>query len=78
MSMDRCVKCSRAVDTDEDLDCYVGVGEIPVDSTGPALTCATVDAPAAGATLTIEGSQYAVRSIQPDGTGITLLRLEAL
>ena len=28
MSMDRCVKCSRAVDTDKDTDCYVCIGQI--------------------------------------------------
>ena len=26
MSMDRCRECSEAVDTDEDLDCYIPVG----------------------------------------------------
>jgi hypothetical protein len=28
MSMDRCVKCNRAVDTDRDDECYLPVGGI--------------------------------------------------
>ena len=60
---------------------YVGVGDIPVDSSGPAFTLASADVTtyeiAFGTVLTIESADYTVRSLQPDGHGITVLRLEA-
>lgn len=60
---------------------YVGVGDIPVESSGPAFTLASADVTgneiAIGSALTIEGDDYTVRSVQPDGTGVTVLRLEA-
>ncbi len=58
---------------------FVGVGaESPVESIGPALTCRSSDvaALAHGATLTVGGASFVVRGIEPDGTGITVLRLE--
>lgn len=50
-----------------------------VESSGPAFICRTVDIPGAahGDTLTLSGVAYIIRGVQPDGTGITTLRLEA-
>lgn len=44
----------------------------------PIFTCQTGDIPNAkrGARMTINGTGYTVQSVQPDGTGITLLVLE--
>ena len=60
---------------------YVGVGDgAEVDSSAPALLCASADVSAAGivygATLTIDSVGYVVRSIRPDGTGMTALILD--
>jgi hypothetical protein len=62
---------------------YAGVGEAPeVDSSAYALICKSADLSAAkvgyGSTLTIEDEDYAVRSVQSDGAGVTTLRLEKL
>jgi len=45
----------------------------------PTFTCATSDVSDAGdgAKVTISGVVYTVRSPQPDGTGVTMLVLEA-
>ena len=60
---------------------YVAVGDVPVDSYGPAFTVKASDVTAQeiaiGSTVTIEAASFIVRSVQPDGTGITVLRLEA-
>lgn len=60
---------------------YVGVGEVAVDSTAYRLTARTADVTAAGvtygSTVTIEGADYTVRSMQPDGHGVTVMVLEA-
>jgi hypothetical protein len=57
---------------------YVAVGDVPVESAAPSLTCRSTDVAtvAAGDELAIDGTDYVVRSIQPDGAGITVLRLE--
>ena len=57
---------------------YVGVGDVEIESSGPALTCRTSDVAdrAHGDVLTIDSVGYVIRGIQPDGTGVTLLRLE--
>jgi hypothetical protein len=58
---------------------YVGVGELAeVESSGPVLTCQSTDVAdlGHGETLTVDGVGYVIRAIQPDGTGVTLLRLE--
>ena len=57
---------------------YVGVGDIPIESSGPAVTCRTSDLSDVthGASLVIEAITYTIRAVQPDGTGITVLRLE--
>ena len=54
------------------------VGELGVESALPSLTCATssLRAPAEGDRVTIEGVDYSVEDIRPDGTGITRLILE--
>ena len=50
-----------------------------VESFAPALTCLATDVATAahGDVLTVDGDDYTVRSIQPDGTGVTVLILEA-
>jgi hypothetical protein len=59
---------------------FVQVGEIPVDSALPRLTARTSDVKSfgvgAGVALGIEGDTYIVRSVQNDGTGMTVLVLE--
>ena len=44
----------------------------------PRFTCRTADIPSAaeGDTMTLDGQQYIVRIVMPDGTGITELMLE--
>ena len=59
---------------------YAGVGEgAAVESYSPALTCRSVDAEtlAHGDELTVDGDDFVVRSLQPDGTGVTVVILEA-
>lgn len=45
----------------------------------PTFTCASSAAPLSsrGKTLAVNGSNYTVREIKPDGTGMSLLELEA-
>ena len=61
---------------------YIGVGDIAVESSGPAFTLSSADATAheiaIGTAIQVGSADYVVRSVQPDGTGITLLRLEAV
>lgn len=54
------------------------VDPLGVESSGPVATLPTADAANAvhGQTLIIAGTSYKVRGVEPDGTGITLLRLE--
>jgi len=57
------------------------VGRAGVTSSQPRFTCATADLPsgaAAGDTITVAGSSYTVRVVEPDGTGVTMLILEAI
>lgn len=58
---------------------YAGIGDVAVESTSPALTCRTsdVESLSRGDTVTVEGSEFTIRSIQPDGMGVTILILEA-
>jgi hypothetical protein len=57
---------------------YAGVGEIPVESYSPALTCISTDVAEIGHgdELSVENTDYTVRSVQPDGVGVTVLILE--
>lgn len=50
-----------------------------VAGTGPQLTCSSVDVVAVqtGAAVTVRAQPYTVVGIEPDGTGITVLRLQA-
>jgi len=54
------------------------VAELDVESTRPTFTCATADVStvAHGDSITISGTAYTVRGIEPDGTGVTTLVLE--
>lgn len=54
------------------------VDPLGVESSGPVATLPTADAAtvAHGQTLIVSGTTYKVRGVEPDGTGITLLRLE--
>jgi len=54
------------------------VDPLGVESSGPVATLPTADAATAahGQTLIVSGTTYKIRGIEPDGTGITLLRLE--
>lgn len=49
-----------------------------VEGVGPAFTCAAADVPAVaqGQTLVVNATTYKVRGVEPDGTGVVLLRLE--
>jgi hypothetical protein len=57
-----------------------GDGTVGVVSSQPKLTCASADIPgmATGDTITVQEKTYRVVVIQPDGTGVTDLILEAL
>lgn len=62
---------------------HVAVGDgVPVDDFGPTLTARSCDVTRSGATvgaeLTIGEESFIVRSVRPDGTGMTELLLEAL
>lgn len=50
-----------------------------MEASAPTFTCAASDVPgvAHNDTLTIDGDVYTVRSVQPDGTGVVVLILEA-
>lgn len=61
---------------------YFAAGdETAVDSSAPRLIVRTAEAKRArvehGVSVTVEGEIYTVRSVQPDGTGITTCILEA-
>jgi hypothetical protein len=45
---------------------------------GPVFQCAAADVPtvAHGDALIVDGAVYTVRGVEPDGTGVVLLRLE--
>lgn len=59
---------------------YEAVGEVGVESTSPRLTVRSSDMERCrvylGAALHIGQDVYQVRSVQPDGTGMTVLVLE--
>lgn len=57
------------------IDAGAGMG---MASTAPAFTLASGAVPASpvGKLLTVNGENYAIAAIEPDGTGITLLILE--
>ncbi len=52
---------------------------VPIESAQALFTCRTADVPSAthADTLVISGSSYIVVGVQPDGTGMTILILEA-
>jgi hypothetical protein len=55
-------------------------GRVPMTSSQPRFTCSSAALPSGagnGDTLKIGGSAYVVRVVEPDGTGITQLVLEA-
>jgi len=59
-----------------EVDPLSGVGVV---SAQPRFICTTADLPssaAAGDAITIDGTAYTVRVIQPEGTGVTTLVLE--
>ena len=51
-----------------------------VSSSGPAATCLSADIATAevGSVLTVKGADYRVAAIEPDGTGVTVLRLHTV
>lgn len=53
------------------------VDALGVASASPAATCKSADVASAaqGSALTVDGAAYVVQSIEPDGAGITVLRL---
>ena len=53
--------------------------DVAVESAQLLFTCATADVPTAahGQTLAWSGNTYAIVGVQPDGTGVTILVLEA-
>jgi hypothetical protein len=56
------------------------VAEVPFASTEPVFSLRSADVPSGaipGDTLTISGTAFVVRNIEPDGTGVTRLRLES-
>ena len=59
---------------------YVGVGDVAVDSSSPRLTARSSDisslAISSGVALQHGQDVYFVRSVQPDGSGMTTLVLE--
>lgn len=52
--------------------------ELGIAGTGPALRVPTADVPAVaqGTAVAIGAASYTVSSVEPDGTGVTLLRLQ--
>lgn len=53
--------------------------EIGITSTGPAFICRTADLPSgygAGDSIVIDSTTYKVRVFKPDGTGMSVLKLE--
>jgi hypothetical protein len=63
-----------------DIDYYEAIGESGggVETQSPMFTARTSDLPgvAIDDTLTIDGTDWLVCSVRPDGTGMTVLRLE--
>lgn len=60
---------------------FVGVGEVAaVESAAISLECKSADVSKFsvkhGTALTLNAEAYIVRGIEPDGTGVTVLRLE--
>ena len=53
-------------------------GEVDFASSDPTVSCETSDVSAAveGETITISGTNYTIREVMPDGTGMTELVLE--
>lgn len=49
-----------------------------VEGAAPVFQCAAADVPAAkhGDEIEIDGTTYKIRGVEPDGTGVVLLRLE--
>lgn len=60
---------------------YTGALAGLVESTGPQMLIATVDATAAalthGTVVVIAGTSYTVAGVEPDGTGATVVQLRA-
>ena len=54
-------------------------GEIGVESSGPQFLCRTADVSSVvhGKTLLIGSTTYTVKGVEPDGTGMTTLMLQA-
>ncbi len=52
--------------------------ELGMDGLGPRLTLATADAAtvAQGDAVVVGSTSYTVASVEPDGTGVTVLRLQ--
>ena len=48
-----------------------------VATLSPAALCKSADVPhaSAGSSFTVEGTDYRITAIEPDGTGVTVLRL---
>ena len=59
---------------------FVGLGDVPIESTAPRITCRSSDVArlgiTEGTTLTVEAAAYIVRGVQPDGVGMTTLIVE--
>lgn len=57
----------------------VGFDGVSVESVGPVLHCTTADVSTAvqGTAAVVNAVNYTVAEVQPDGTGMTLLRLRA-
>lgn len=57
----------------------VGLDGVTVESLGPVLLCETADVAAVvqGDPAVVNAVNYTVAEVQPDGTGMTLLRLRA-
>jgi hypothetical protein len=56
------------------------LADLGVSSSSPAVTCLSADVAAAhpGSVLTVKGVDYRVAAIEPDGTGVTVLRLHTI
>lgn len=57
----------------------VALGTPGIEGAAPVFLCAAAAVPGAthGQTLTIDGTVYTIRGVQPDGTGLVLLILQA-
>jgi hypothetical protein len=49
-----------------------------VAGSGPVFRCATSSGVARGDTLVVNGASYTVTVVEPDGTGLSVCRLEAV